>query len=155
MYKNHPLVFPNSKIMFTWHICYTSNSASSQFTRGPWSHWKLEDQLRGTTATNLPAPTVSPWTLSPLPRSNRGYRGKTVIPIPVQLSTRFAYYNRVGEEKRVFDNSVKSRLTRLKAEPTGNKTCWRHFCLTVLIISYVDSYRDIDSYVTILSSLPT
>jgi len=33
---------------------------------------------------------------------------------------------------------------------------WRHFCLTVLtIISYVDSYRDIDSYVTILPSLPT
>jgi len=32
---------------------------------------------------------------------------------------------------------------------------WRHFCLTVLIISYVDSYRDIDSYVTIPPSLPT
>ena len=33
---------------------------------------------------------------------------------------------------------------------------WRHFCLTVLTISYVrDSYRDIDSYVTILPSLPT
>jgi len=32
---------------------------------------------------------------------------------------------------------------------------WRHFCLTILIISYVDSYRDIDSYVTILPSLPT
>jgi len=31
----------------------------------------------------------------------------------------------------------------------------RHFCLTVLTISYVDSYRDIDSYVTILPSLPT
>ena len=30
-----------------------------------------------------------------------------------------------------------------------------HFCSTVLIISYVDSYRDIDSYVTILPSLPT
>jgi len=30
---------------------------------------------------------------------------------------------------------------------------WRHFCLTVLTISYVD--RDIDSYVTILPSLPT
>ena len=32
---------------------------------------------------------------------------------------------------------------------------WRHFCLTVLTISYVDSYRDIDSYVTILPSLLT
>ena len=33
---------------------------------------------------------------------------------------------------------------------------WRHFCLTVLKICYVrDSYRDIDSYVTILPSLPT
>jgi len=32
---------------------------------------------------------------------------------------------------------------------------WRHFCLTVLIINYVDSYRDIDSYVTVLPSLPT
>jgi len=31
----------------------------------------------------------------------------------------------------------------------------RHFCLTVLIISYVDSYRDIDSYVIILPSLLT
>ena len=31
----------------------------------------------------------------------------------------------------------------------------RHFCLTVLTISYADSYRDIDSYVTILPSLPT
>ena len=31
----------------------------------------------------------------------------------------------------------------------------RHFCLTVLTISYVDSYRDVDSYVTILPSLPT
>ena len=32
---------------------------------------------------------------------------------------------------------------------------WRRFCLTVLTISYVDSYRDIDSNVTILPSLPT
>jgi len=31
----------------------------------------------------------------------------------------------------------------------------RHFCLTVLIISYVDVAREIDSYVTILPSLPT
>jgi len=28
-------------------------------------------------------------------------------------------------------------------------------CLTVLTISHVDSYRDIDSYVTILPSVPT
>ena len=32
---------------------------------------------------------------------------------------------------------------------------WRHFCLTVLTISYVDGCGDIDSYVTILPSLPT
>ena len=31
----------------------------------------------------------------------------------------------------------------------------RHFCLTLLTISYVDSYRDINSYVNMLSSLPT
>ena len=28
-------------------------------------------------------------------------------------------------------------------------------CITVLTISHVDSYRDIDSYVTILPSVPT
>jgi len=72
--KNHLLVFSNSKIMFTWHIFYTSNSASSQFTVQStitsvwcWMHWKLEDQLRSTTATYLPAPTVLPWTWSPSP----------------------------------------------------------------------------------------
>ena len=32
---------------------------------------------------------------------------------------------------------------------------WRHFCLTILTIRYVDSYRDIDSYITILPSLRT
>jgi len=32
---------------------------------------------------------------------------------------------------------------------------WRHSYLTVLIISYVDSYIDIDSYITVLPSLPT
>ena len=33
---------------------------------------------------------------------------------------------------------------------------WRHFCFTLLTISYVrDSYRDIDSNVTILPSVPT
>jgi len=31
----------------------------------------------------------------------------------------------------------------------------RHFCLTLLTISYVDSYRDINSYFNMLSSLPT
>ena len=42
---------------------------------------------RGTTVQLVPIPTVSPWGLSPLPRSNRGYRGVTVIPITVQLSS--------------------------------------------------------------------
>ena len=40
-----------------------------------------EDQLRGTTATNLPAPAVLPWTWSPSPRCYRElcphYRGVT------------------------------------------------------------------------------
>ena len=36
-----------------------------------------------------------------------------------------------------------------------SKLCMCSICLTVLTISYVDSYRDIDSYVTILPSLPT
>ena len=48
-----------------------------------WMHWKLEDQLRGTTATNLPAPTVLPWTWSPSPRCYRElcphYRGVTAV----------------------------------------------------------------------------
>jgi len=67
-----------------------------------------------------------------------------------------------------------SRAGRYRCSPVahGVATCgtaikWRHggdafrrqlktfFCLTVLTISYVDSYRDIDSYVTILPSLPT
>jgi len=34
-----------------------------------------------------------------------------------------------------------------------SKDIWRHFCLTILTV--IDSYRDIDSYVTILPSLPT
>ena len=41
---------------------------------------------RGTAVQLVPVPAVSPWGLSPLPWSNRGYRGVTVIPIPVQLS---------------------------------------------------------------------
>jgi len=37
-----------------------------------------------------------------------------------------------------------------------SEDAWRHFCLTFLtIISYVHSYRNIDSYVTILPSVPT
>ena len=32
---------------------------------------------------------------------------------------------------------------------------WRHFCWTFLTVSYIDSYSDIDSYVTLLPSLPT
>ena len=44
----------------------------------------------------------------------------------------------------------------LRSSDVTEETFRRHFCLTVLTISYVrDSYRDIDSYVTILPSLPT
>jgi len=44
---------------------------------------------------------------------------------------------------------------QVKSRSRLSEDSCRHFCLTVLIISYVDSYRDIDSYVTILPSLPT
>jgi len=95
--ENHPLVFSNTKIMFTWHICYTSNSASSQFRvqsmitlkirrPTPWYYRNKSPRSHGITVKLVPIPAVLPWTLSPLPRSNRGYRGKTVIPVPVQLS---------------------------------------------------------------------
>jgi len=43
--------------------------------------------LHSVTVRLVPIPAVLPWALSPLPRSIRGYRGITVIPIPVQLST--------------------------------------------------------------------
>jgi len=52
-----------------------------------------------------------------------------------------------------------------KMSAVNNKSVFKTFqfgslvtagqCLTVLTISYVDSYRDTDSYVTILPSLPT
>ena len=47
---------------------------------------ELGPRPRGTTVKLVPIPVVLPWTLSPLPRSNCGYHGKTVIPIPMQLS---------------------------------------------------------------------
>ena len=105
--KNHPLAFSNSRIMFTWHICYTSNSTSSQFTvqymitlkiRRPtlWYYRNKSPRSHGITMHLVPVPAVLPWSwspspwcyceLSPLLRSNCGYCGKTVIPIPVQLS---------------------------------------------------------------------
>jgi len=43
----------------------------------------------------------------------------------------------------------------LRSSDVTEETFRRHFCLTVLTISNVDSYRDIDSYVTILPSLST
>ena len=52
----------------------------------PRNYRELCPRPRGTTVQLVPVPAVSPWGLSPLPRSNRGYRGDTVIPIPVQLS---------------------------------------------------------------------
>jgi len=45
-------------------------------------------------------------------------------------------------------NDIKSRWNACKMSQ-------KKHCGTVLIISYVDSYRDIDSYVTVLPSLPT
>jgi len=47
---------------------------------------ELGPRPRGTTVKLVPILAVLPWTLSPLPRSNHGYLGKTMIPIPVQLS---------------------------------------------------------------------
>ena len=44
-------------------------------------------RCHGITVKLVPILAVLPWTLSPLLRSNRGYRGKTVIPIAVQLFT--------------------------------------------------------------------
>jgi len=56
--------------MFTWHICYTSNSASSQFTVQP--------------MTNS---AVLPQQISPLPRYYREVgphpRGVTVNYVPI------------------------------------------------------------------------
>ena len=46
----------------------------------------------------------------------------------------------------------------MRSSDVTEETFRRHlntFCLTVLTISYVDSYRYIDSYVTILPSVPT
>ena len=42
----------------------------------------------------------------------------------------------------------------LRSSDVTEETFRRHLCLTVLTISYVDGYRDIVSYVTILPSLP-
>jgi len=92
-----PLVFSSSKIMFTWHVCYTSNSAGFYYIsvllnalkiRRPTPRYYRNKSARShsITAKLVPVPAVLPWTLFPLPRSNRGYRGKTVILIPVQLS---------------------------------------------------------------------
>jgi len=47
----------------------------------------------------------------------------------------------------------------LRSSDVTEETFRRHlktfFCLTVHTISYVDNYRDIDSYVIILPSVPT
>jgi len=46
---------------------------------------ELGPRPRGTTVKLVPIPVVLPWPLSPLPWSNRGYCGKTMIPIPTQV----------------------------------------------------------------------
>ena len=78
--------------MFTWHICYTSNSAIvHSLQSSPWPTLRYyrnkSPRSHGITVKLVPIPAVLPWTMSPLPQSNRGYRGKTVIPISVQLSS--------------------------------------------------------------------
>ena len=55
----------------------------------PRNYRELCPRPRGTTVQLVPVPAMSPWGLSPLPRSNHGYRGVTVIPITVQLSTSY------------------------------------------------------------------
>ena len=89
--------------MFTWHICYTSNSASSQFTvqsmitlkiRRPTPRYYRNESPRchGITMHLVPIPAVLLWTLFSLPRSNRGYRGKS--PSPCSSPARIAYVAR-------------------------------------------------------------
>ena len=94
--------------MFTWHLSACTVPQVSISSLCCWMHWKLEDNSavlpqqisllqwyycelgphpHGTTVKLVPIPAVLPWTLSPSQRSNRGYCGKTVIPIPMQLST--------------------------------------------------------------------
>ena len=62
--------------MFTWHICYTSNSASSQFTvqsmitlkiRRPTPRYYRNKSPRshGITVNLVPVPAVLPWSWSP------------------------------------------------------------------------------------------
>ena len=92
--KNHPLVFSSSKIMFTWHICYTSNSASSQFTVQPMITFKIRRPIpryyrnksprsHGITVNLDPVPVVLPWSWSPSPQCYRELcphcRGVTVV----------------------------------------------------------------------------
>ena len=48
----------------------------------------LRHHPHSVTVRPVPNPAVLPWGLSPLPRSICGYRGITMIPIPVQLSSR-------------------------------------------------------------------
>jgi len=80
--ENHPLVFSSSKIMFTWHICYTSNSASSQFIvqsmitlkiRRPTPRYYRNKSPRpqGITVNLVPVPAVLPWSWSPSARCYR------------------------------------------------------------------------------------
>ena len=77
--KNHPLVFSNSKLMFTWHICYTSNSACSQFTVQSMITLKIRRPIpryyrnkcprsHGITVNLVPVPAVLPWSWSPSSR---------------------------------------------------------------------------------------
>jgi len=78
--KKSLLVFSNSKIKFTWHICYTSNSASSQFT----VQSMITLKIRRPTLRNLvPVPAVLPWSWSPSPRCYHElcphYRGVTAV----------------------------------------------------------------------------
>ena len=113
----------------------------------PWSHWKLEDQLRGTTSTNLPAATVLPWTWSTSPRYYREvgphprgvtvnsscphYRGVTAVtagkpwsPSPCislldrPLYLRHKLYDRTLKSQNYYSNILRFPVFTVSAETT-------------------------------------
>ena len=78
--KNHPLVFSNSKIMCTWHICYTSNSNALKIRRPTPQYYRNKSPRSHGIIVNL-VPVVLPWSWSPSPWCYRElcphYRGVT------------------------------------------------------------------------------
>ena len=80
-FKRHSLVLDSEQMASTGSIFKLPYVLCAR------PHQCMHHSFHGITVNFVPVPAVSPWGLSPLPRSNHGYRGVTVIPIPVQLST--------------------------------------------------------------------